>query len=64
MASKMKTFEHPWIFIDIYLVEFAGKIYSDIIVTSISMALKAFSKIQTADRLLRICHVNLVLVVV
>jgi hypothetical protein len=38
----MKNVEHPWVFIDIYLVEFTGKIYSEIIVTSISMALKPY----------------------
>jgi hypothetical protein len=35
----MKNVEHPWVSIGIYVVEFAGKIYSGIIVTLKNMAL-------------------------
>jgi hypothetical protein len=35
----MKNVEHPWVSIDIYVVEFTGKINSGIIVTLLSMAL-------------------------
>jgi hypothetical protein len=35
----VKNVEHPWVSMDIYFVEFTGKIYSGIIVTFESMAL-------------------------
>jgi hypothetical protein len=36
-SIKHENLEHPWVFMDIYIVEFTGKIYSEIIVTSLSM---------------------------
>jgi hypothetical protein len=38
----MKNVEHLWVSMDIYVVEFTGKIYSGIIVTLVSMAFNPY----------------------